>query len=128
MLSDTTAIATIAVKDLDAASRFYEGTLGLSRLEAGSDPTTIMYQTGASALVVYQSSYAGTNQATYASWAVGDEIEGVVEDLKSKGVAFERYDDLPGTLEGDIYVMEDLKSAWFKDPDGNILNVVNVSM
>jgi len=130
MLGDTPSIATIAVKDIGAASKFYEGTLGLTRLDMPNpDPSAVMYRTGSSAILVYQSGYAGTNQATYASWAVGDDIGSVVDDLKSKGVVFEQYDDLPGiTREGDIHVMDGLKSAWFKDPDGNILNVVNQSM
>jgi catechol 2,3-dioxygenase-like lactoylglutathione lyase family enzyme len=129
MLGDSPSIATIAVKDINAASRFYEDTLGLSRLEGSPDPSAVMYRTGNSAVLVYQSSYAGTNQATYASWAVGDDIEEVIDGLKSKGVSFEQYDNLPGvTREGDVHVMDGLKSAWFKDPDGNILNIVNQSM
>ena len=56
-----------------------------------------------------------------------DQGEAVVAELKSKGVSFEHY-DMPGTtLEGDIHVDGDLKVAWFKDPDGNILNLVNQS-
>jgi hypothetical protein len=46
--------------------------------------------------------------------------------LKGKGVTFESY-DLPGaTKDGDVHVMGELKAAWFKDPDGNILNIVNM--
>jgi catechol 2,3-dioxygenase-like lactoylglutathione lyase family enzyme len=129
MLGDSPAIATIAVKDIDSASRFYEGTLGLSRLDVPNpDPTAVLYRVGGSALLVYQSTYAGTNQATYASWAVGDDVEGVVDGLKSKGVTFEQYDDLPGvTREGDLHVIAGFKAAWFKDPDGNILNITNQS-
>jgi len=45
--------------------------------------------------------------------------------LKSKGVTFEHY-DMPDTrLEGDVHVFGDLRVAWFKDPDGNILNLIN---
>jgi hypothetical protein len=56
---------------------------------------------------------------------VGDEIEGIVRELKSKGVAFEHY-DMPGLKQkGDIHVAGDMKAAWFKDPDGNIVNIVN---
>jgi len=52
-------------------------------------------------------------------------VEDVVRTLKSKGVKFEHY-DLPETKrEGDIHVAGDIKVAWFKDPDGNILSVVN---
>jgi hypothetical protein len=56
-----------------------------------------------------------------------DDVESVVADLKAKGVDFEHY-ELPGMVrEGDIHLMESYKSAWFKDPDGNILNVGSVS-
>jgi catechol 2,3-dioxygenase-like lactoylglutathione lyase family enzyme len=130
MLGSNAVIATIAVKDIDAAARFYEGTLGLTKADLPNpDPSAIMYRSGESLILVYQSSYAGTNQATYASWAVGDEIESVIDDLRSKGVAFEQYDNLPGvTREGDVHLIDGLKSAWFKDPDGNILNLVNQAM
>lgn len=78
---------------------------------------------------IYPSEYAGTNQATAASWGVGDDLDAIVQDLTSKGVAFEHYDDLPGTTrEGDVHVMGELKAVWFKDPDGNILNLINQAM
>ena len=65
-----------------------------------------------------------TNQATAATWEVDDELEGVVESLKSKGVTFEHY-DMPGvTRDGDVHVTGKSRAAWFKDPDGNILAVV----
>lgn len=75
-------------------------------------------------LLVYESRYAGTNQATAVTWDAGDDTEKIVQALKSKGVAFEHY-DLPGaTLKGDVHVMARMKAAWFKDPDGNIHAVV----
>lgn len=124
MLSDKDAIAMIAVKDLQAAARFYEETLGLARLSSEGDEV-ITYRSGKSALNVYHSQFAGTNKATSVVWNVGGEIDAVVAALKSKGVTFERY-DLPGlTLQGDLYVGGDMKVAWFKDPDGNILSVVS---
>ena len=73
---------------------------------------------------VYRSSFAGANKATALTWAV-DDVEDVVRTLKSKGVRFEHY-DLPETKrEGDVHVSGDIRVAWFKDPDGNILSVVN---
>jgi catechol 2,3-dioxygenase-like lactoylglutathione lyase family enzyme len=127
MLGDKTAVATIAVKDMDAAKKFYEGTLGLKPAEH-QDEGGLLYKSGDSNVFVYQSQFAGTNQATTASWAVGDDIEKVVEELKAKGVKFEQYDGIPGVKrEGEIHIAGDgkLKAAWFKDPDGNILNLVN---
>ena|SRR3990167_10165861 len=124
MLGDKTAVATIAVKDIEAAKKFYEGTLGLTK--AGDDPGGILYKSGDSNVFVYESSFAGTNKATAASWGVGGDLEKIIDELKGKGVKFEHYDSIPDAkLEGDIHVIGDLKAAWFKDPDGNILNLVN---
>ena len=126
MFGEKNVMATIAVRDINAASEFYEGTLGLKRADMDSpDPEAIVYLSGSSAVLVYRSQYAGTNQATAASWAVGDDFDAVVDELSSKGVSFEHY-ELPGsTREGDVHVMGDLRAAWFKDPDGNILNIAN---
>jgi len=124
MLNDNEAIAMIAVKDIGAAAKFYEGTLGLSRLSTEGEEV-ITYRSGSSKLNVYRSQFAGTNKATSVVWNVGNEIEAIAADLKSKGVSFERY-DMPGLkLEGDIYNGGDMKVAWFKDPDGNILSIVS---
>jgi catechol 2,3-dioxygenase-like lactoylglutathione lyase family enzyme len=130
MLGEKNAAATLAVKDVDAARKFYENTLGLTQIEGGpDDPNAVVYRSGSSAILVYESRYAGTNQATAASWAAGDEFDAIVQSLQARGVTFERYDDLPGTTrDGDVHVMGDLKAVWFKDPDGNILNLVNQSM
>ena len=66
-----------------------------------------------------------TLPATAVTWTVGDQIETVVKSLKSKGVVFEHY-EMPGlTIKGDIHVGQGMKVAWFKDPDGNILNLVD---
>ena len=124
MLGNINAVANLAVKDLGAARRFYEGTLGLSPADTDCEDL-IAYRSGNSRINVYQSSYAGTNQATAVTWAVGSDIERIVAALKDKGVRFEHY-DMPGTqLEGDVHVMDKMKVAWFKDPDGNILNLTN---
>lgn len=124
MLGDKDAVANIAVKDLEPARRFYEDTLGLKPLETEGEEL-IVFSSGTTRLNVYRSQYAGTNQATAVTWTVGDDVEGVVRALKAKGVSFEHY-DMPGaTREGDVHVFGDMKVAWFKDPDGNILNLVN---
>ena len=119
MLGRHTAIATLAVKDIDAAQKFYEQTLGLSPTE-DQEPGTLSYKSGGATIFVYPSQYAGTNEATALTWIV-DDVEAVVAGLKSKGVTFEHYPDLPDTkVVGDVHVSGDKKLAWFKDPDGNI--------
>jgi catechol 2,3-dioxygenase-like lactoylglutathione lyase family enzyme len=121
MLNDWNALATIAVKDAKAARKFYEGILGLKVDEANE----MLYRSGGSTLVIYQSQYAGTNQATSATWGVGEELESIVSALKAKGVFFEHYDLPAMSLQGDIHVLGTFKAAWFKDPDGNILHINN---
>ena len=123
MLGDNDAMATISVKNLAAARKFYEGTLGLKVAHTEGDQA-VDYKSGESQVLVYQSQYAGTNKATAATWMVPD-IEQLVTDLKAKGVAFEHY-DMPGVArKGDIHVAGNLKNAWLKDPDGNILALVS---
>jgi len=120
MLGKKDAIATVAVKDLAAARRFYEDKLGLEKGPDQSDQVST-YKTGGTRLVVYTSEFAGTNKATTVTWGVGGDFDEIVKSLQSKGVSFEHYDGLPGvTREGDVHRVGDFKLAWFKDPDGNI--------
>ncbi len=124
MLGDKKVTAVLAVRDMAAAKGFYEGKLGL-KPSGGDEMGGESYDCGGATLFIYQSEHAGTNQATGASWSVGEDLAAIIEELKGKGVQFEHY-DMPGTtMEGDVHVMGELKSAWFKDPDGNILNLVN---
>jgi catechol 2,3-dioxygenase-like lactoylglutathione lyase family enzyme len=127
MLGNKPAAATLPVSDMQRARDFYENTLGLSpvqEMEGG-----ILYGAGNSVVLVYESQYAGTNQATAATWAVGSDFDGIVDGLRQKGVTFEQYDNLPGTTrDGDIHTFDGMRAVWFKDPDGNILNVGDVPM
>ena len=121
MLGNKKAVANVAVKDLDVARKFYKNTLGLTPVHE-EDHELVVFRSGRSEINVYRSDYAGTNKATAVTWTV-DNVKEEVADLKSKGVTFEHY-DMPGmTRDGDVYVSGDMKVAWFKDPDGNILNV-----
>lgn len=123
MLRDIDATPMIAVKDIGAAKDFYGGILGLEPARADQEEGMILYKSGATAFLVYESEYAGTNEANALAWSVGDAFDSIVEGLRSKGVTFEHY-DLPGLrLEGDIHVAENFRAVWFKDPDGNILHI-----
>lgn len=123
MLADNNAIATIAVKDLQAARKFYGDMLGLKEQTGSDNPQVITYQSGSGKLLVYLSQYAGTNEATAVTWAVSD-LKTIAQALKAKGVAFEHYDLPQLSLQGDIHVADDgFSVVWFKDPDGNILSI-----
>ena len=123
MFERTNAIPNLAVRDLAIARRFYGETLGLAETESEGDDF-VSYRSGDSDLLVYKSDYAGTNQAPAVTWQV-DDVDSTVRELQAKGVRFEHY-DLPDTKqEGDVHVGHGMRVAWFKDPDGNILNIAS---
>jgi catechol 2,3-dioxygenase-like lactoylglutathione lyase family enzyme len=124
MLGDIDAAANIAVKNLDVAKKFYEDTLGLKQVGAEGQEL-IVFRSGTSTIYVYESQYAGTNQATAITWVVGEDIENVIRRLKDKGVTFEHYDIPDMTRQGDVHVGGNMKVAWFKDLDGNLLNLAS---
>ena len=56
----------------------------------------------------------------------GSGFDQAVSELQAKGVAFEHY-DMPGvTRSGDVHEAGGMKLAWFKDPDGNIISLMNM--
>ena len=125
MLKNKTPVATVAVRDLEKARKFYEGKLGLD-VPVDQTSETLMYETAGVSLLLYRSpDNAGTNKATTVTWMVGDGVAETVKQLKRNGVAFEDY-KFPGMVkEGDLYVSGDIRTAWFTDQDGNIHAVVN---
>ena len=122
MLGTRDGAATIAVKNIEVAEKFYRDTLGLKPAGA-EEPGVREFRSGESAIPVYESQYAGTNKATAVTWVVGDAVEEIASTLKAKGVVFEHYEMPNITLKGDVHVMGKMRMAWFKDPDGNILSV-----
>jgi catechol 2,3-dioxygenase-like lactoylglutathione lyase family enzyme len=122
LMHETKAVAMVAVKDLQAAQKFYEDVLGLPQ-ESKQGDEVVTYRCGGSLVSVYRSEFAGTNKATTINFEAGKDVASLAKALKAKGVTFERY-DMPGmTLQGDVYVGEGMNVAWFKDPDGNILSI-----
>jgi catechol 2,3-dioxygenase-like lactoylglutathione lyase family enzyme len=122
MLGKADATPMIAVTDLDRARQFYEDTLGLKAKDEWGEGVTL--KSGDTRINLYKSQFAGTNKATALTFDV-DDIDKEVQDLKEKGIFFEKY-DLPGLQrQGDLYVGEGgFKTTWFKDPDGNILSLI----
>jgi len=121
MLGKADATPMIAVKDLDRARKFYEDTLGMKEVDDFGEG--FMLKSGDTTLSVYRSEFAGTNKATALTFDVGD-IDDEVRALKEQGIAFEHYDMEGLKADGDIYSGENMKTAWFKDPDGNILSLI----
>ena len=123
MLNDKKTYSTIPVIDLGAARRFYEGTLGMQPemvTEGG-----VMYGSGGSQFFVYPSRTRAAGH-TQMSWLVPD-IKAEVAALKGNGVKFEHY-DIPGLEMVDeiAHSGPDVWTAWFKDPDGNVLGLTQI--
>jgi len=117
-------ISAIAVSDMGRARQFYEGALGLLPGEERPDGGIRYPCGGDTSIHVYPSpDNAGTSTATLVAFEVSD-IETAVDELTVAGVAFEQYD--VGSIKTDqkgIARLGDAMSAWFKDPDGNIISL-----
>jgi catechol 2,3-dioxygenase-like lactoylglutathione lyase family enzyme len=112
----------VSVTDLERAKKFYGETLGLkSDGEIAEDH--VVYEAGdGTFLVIYKRPQPPKAENTVAAFSV-DDVEATVQWLKDRGVVFEEYDS-PGLKTIDsIATIGELKGAWFKDPDGNILAV-----
>ena len=125
MLKNHNSSAIVAVRDLDRARRFYGDLLGLELAEQGEEEGVIVYRTGATNLVVYESEFAGTNRANAVVWGVAQELDEIAAELEAKGADFEHYPDI-GRLEGNVHVAGGARLVWLKDPDGNILHITSM--
>jgi catechol 2,3-dioxygenase-like lactoylglutathione lyase family enzyme len=124
MLGDSRVMTTIPVRDVDRARGFYEGILGLRFAGGPRADGSYEYECGAgTGLYTYPTQEnAGKSPATIAAWHV-DDIEATAKALRAKDVVLEEY-DLPGLkTEAGIAALPGGRALWFKDPDGNILNV-----
>jgi catechol 2,3-dioxygenase-like lactoylglutathione lyase family enzyme len=116
----TRAAATLPASDLGRARKFYEEILGFKLKE--DTPAGIFYEVGPHQIFLYESQYAGTNQATAATLEVSD-LDAAVTELKGRGVTFEEY-DIPGVkTENSIAELGPYRSAWLKDTEGNIISI-----
>jgi catechol 2,3-dioxygenase-like lactoylglutathione lyase family enzyme len=124
MLGNSRLMTAIPVRNLDRARAFYEGVLGLEFAGGPRADGSLEYQCGGgTGLFTYPTEEnAGKSPATLAAWQVYD-IEATANGLRDKDVALEDY-DMPGLkTEHGIATLPGGKAIWFKDPDGNILNV-----
>lgn len=124
MLNDKKTYATIPVADLARAQRFYTDLLGMhpEMITEGG----VMYSSGETQFFVYPSAYRASGH-TQMSWRVSD-IESEVAALKAAGIVFEEFDRPGVTSRGGIYQSgPNVRTAWFKDPDGNLLGLTEIS-
>lgn len=121
MFGNTKAFSGFAVKDLTEAREFYEGKLGIQVSEEGEHLLTLHLGGDRPTLIYAKDDLVPANY-TVLNFPVGD-IDAAVDDLVAQGVELERYDGMPqderGIMrEGGPFI------AWFTDPSGNILSVL----
>jgi catechol 2,3-dioxygenase-like lactoylglutathione lyase family enzyme len=122
MFKDTNAFSGFSVDDLDRAKQFYGETLGLTVTE---NPAGLELHLGSGARVF---AYPKGDEHTPASFTIlnfpVENIEQAVDDLVAAGVQFERYEGAPQDERGIARGGGGPNIAWFKDPAGNILSVL----
>ena len=128
MLAGARIAANVPFSDVEAAIRFYGDTLGLVLKERRSDlpeNREAEFEAGDGTLLVYESVGAGQSRHTVAGFRV-DDIEEAVRSLRERGVVFEEYDLPDLKTENGITAVGDVRAAWCRDPDGNILAIESV--
>ena len=127
MFKDTPAFSGFSVDKLDAAKTFYHDTLGL---EVEDGPMGLgLKLAGGGRVFIYDKPDHKPAEFTILNFPV-DDIDEAVDELASRGVRFERYDGFPqdekGVMRG-IAAGQGPDIAWFKDPSGNVLSVLQES-
>jgi catechol 2,3-dioxygenase-like lactoylglutathione lyase family enzyme len=120
MFKDTKAFSGFAVDDVEKARAFYEGTLGLETSEEYGILT--LHIAGDRPTIVYPRPNHAPAEYTILNFPV-DDIEAAVDELSARGVEFERYEGFDQDDRG-IMRGQGPPIAWFKDPAGNVLSVL----
>ncbi len=122
MLSERRAHTTLPVKDLDEAIRFWGGTLGFPVVQ--QNPMAVLYRAGDGTVFAVTKSSGEANGSHTQMGFTSPDIVADVADLKARGVVFEEY-DMPGfRTEGSVARTPAGRAAWFKDPAGNLIGLV----
>jgi catechol 2,3-dioxygenase-like lactoylglutathione lyase family enzyme len=123
MLADSKAFSGIGVDDFDKAKRFYGETLGLrTTVDDEEEGLMTLHLAGDRDTLLYRSYTFSPAGYTVLNFQV-DDIDAAVDELSSRGVTFEKYDQMPQDDKGVMREGGPL-IAWFKDPAGNILSVL----
>ena len=121
MLGTAKAFSSFAVDDLTAAKTFYSQTLGLRVSEEHGRPLRLQIE-GARDILVYPKPDHTPATFTILNFPV-DDIDQAVDELTARGARIQHY-ERPKTDSKGIYRVQDHSIAWFTDPAGNVLSVV----
>ncbi len=122
MFKNTKAFSGFSANDLEKAKAFYGDTLGIevSQNEMG---ILTLHISGGGKVIIYPKPNHVPATFTILNFPVTD-VEKAVDELISKGIVFEQYPEPMKTDEKGIFRGGGPKIAWFKDPAGNILSVL----
>ncbi|KOX16763.1 MULTISPECIES: VOC family protein [unclassified Streptomyces] len=128
MFGETSAFSGFSVDDLDAARRFYGETLGLEVEESGPEgmEMLLLALAGGARVLVYPKEDHAPASFTILNFQV-DDIERTVDELTGRGVTLERYPGFDADDKGIVRGPDGPAVAWFTDPAGNVLSVLQES-
>jgi catechol 2,3-dioxygenase-like lactoylglutathione lyase family enzyme len=120
MLSNAPVHATLPAEDIERAKRFYSDKLGLTPSQ--EMPGGMFYECGnGTRFLVYPSAGGASGSHTQLGFRV-DDIRSEVDDLRSRGVEFQEYDN----TEDGIATTGPVQAAWIKDSEGNLIGIVQL--
>jgi len=123
MLSDHPAYATIPTSDIASLRRFYEDVLGF--VPRDENPSGVFYDAGRGTyFIVTRSGGKASGAHTQLGFRVTNLVDEVAE-LRRRGVTFEEY-ETPKTVDG-IAQMPAGRAAWFRDPEGNLIGMIEMT-
>jgi catechol 2,3-dioxygenase-like lactoylglutathione lyase family enzyme len=121
MFKDTQAFSGFSVNDIPAAKAFYGSTLGVEVSEDGD--LLNLHIAGGTRILIYPKPNHVPATYTILNFPVPN-LEQAMGDLKQRGIQFEHYNGLTD-VDG-VFTLPELKQAWFKDPAGNIISIIEV--
>ncbi len=123
MLNESPVYAYVPISNIERGRHFYEDVLEF-KPQMQIPNVGVTYQSAnETAFFMYLSDGAGTNAASTAFWMV-DDLEKTVTGLKERGIEFIEYDTPRMKTNNGIFESSGSKAAWFKDPDGNVLALI----
>lgn len=128
-LGDFPVGGVLRAQDFHRAEKFYTEVLGLEEVPANAPGTALFRSTDGSMVMIYERPDIPAPENTTLGFPVPpDKFDEVVADLRSKGVTFEDYDlpDMGIKTTNGIAEMAGTKTAWFKDSEGNIVNIATM--
>jgi len=123
MLGDAPVGAMIPVNDMDRGRAFYTDTLGLKVVEEMEGEAISLEAGSGTSVTLYRTPSAGQASHTLATFDVPN-MDAEMEELRARGVTFEEYDFGEWKTTNGVMLDGTFKASWFKDPDGNIIGLI----